>query len=93
MAVLKLTKRVRYEPHILPICLPGIEGPIEEGMVAMVAGKFSSTENNVNYQSKNIAAVIGLSVSCFSRNSFTQHGECGACLTLVCVWGGGGLVC
>jgi hypothetical protein len=55
VAVLKLTKRVRYEPHILPICLPGIEGPIEEGMVAMVAGKFSSTENNVNYESKNIA--------------------------------------
>jgi hypothetical protein len=39
VAVLKLNKRVRYEPHILPICLPKKGQSAEEGMVAMVAGE------------------------------------------------------
>jgi hypothetical protein len=38
VAVLRLDRRVRYEPHILPICLPQKGKGMEEGMVAMVAG-------------------------------------------------------
>jgi hypothetical protein len=30
---------VRYEPHILPICLPNRGEILEEGLVAMVAGR------------------------------------------------------
>ena len=43
VAVLRLAKRVRYEPHILPICLPTKEASFEEGMVAMVAGEYLPT--------------------------------------------------
>ena len=43
VAVLRLDRRVRYEPHILPICLPIKGKGMDEGMVGMVAGEFRLT--------------------------------------------------